>query len=76
MDAIYAECRRLKAEFIKQKERSYPDNYFRTDDGDRYLKMEYWDQLNLEATEYYYKCLDERSMRVPIVHSAVSMDAH
>lgn len=65
MDAVYAECARLKSEFVKQRELSYPSNYFRTEDGERYLKMEYWDRLELEATKYYYKCLDERSIRIP-----------
>lgn len=65
MEAIYEECRRLKAEFIKNEQRNYPDSYFRTDDGERYFKADHWDRLQLDALKYYYECLDERSIRVP-----------
>jgi hypothetical protein len=43
---------------------SYPSNYFSTEEGERYLKKEHWDMLELESAIYYYNCLDERSMRV------------
>ena len=65
MDKIYEECSKLRKAFVKQEESKFPSYYWKSEDGDQYLRADIYDILKKRADEYYQKCLDERSIRVP-----------
>lgn len=65
MDVIYAECRALRAKFIEDERALLPDHFFTRENGEKFLRREEFDALEKKAAEYYRKCLDEKSTRVP-----------
>jgi len=65
MEAIYAECKVLRAKFVTEERDKMPDYMFTREDGEKFLRTEAYDALERRADAYYQKCLDERSIRLP-----------
>lgn len=65
MAAVFAECRKLREEYYKSRERQVSDYHFTRDDGERILKLRAYEKLQEECDEYYQICVEERSYRTP-----------
>ena len=65
MEAIYAECRRLRDAFEASEREKIPSWQWRSEDGEAYLCREAYDELKDKTERYYQRLLDERTQRVP-----------
>ena len=63
MKEIYEECRKLADKFYESLKHEYPTH---RDNGEIFISGNYVLQAEKRRDDYYLKCLDERSYRVPI----------
>jgi len=63
MKEIYEECRKLADKFYESLKHEYPTH---RDDGEIFISGNYVVQAEKRRDDYYLKCLDERSYRVPL----------
>jgi hypothetical protein len=62
MTEIYEECRKLANAFYESLKYEYPTH---RDDGEIFISGNYVLQAEKRRDDYYIKCLDERSYRIP-----------
>ena len=62
MKEVYEECRKLADDFYERIKYEYPTH---RDDGEVFINGLYVQQAEKRRNDYYLKCLDERSYRVP-----------
>ena len=63
MKEIYEECQKLANKFYESLKHEYPTH---RDDGEIFISGNYVLQAEKRRDDYYLKCLDERSYRVPL----------
>jgi len=65
MGKIYVECGQLRLKFQKEEGERCSSSEWKREDGDSFLKMEAYERVQRVTDEYYIKCLDERTVRIP-----------
>jgi hypothetical protein len=65
MTKIYDECNQLRVKFRKDEEGRCLQYEWTREDGDSFLKREAYDKVQKATDDYYVKCLDERTLRIP-----------